>query len=43
MERDTEKTAAPIELGTASRRTLGGDGAFIDFVRMMAHWGIAAA
>jgi hypothetical protein len=30
-----------VDLGTASRRTLGAEGKVTDFVRMIEHWGIS--
>jgi len=30
-----------VDLGAASRRTLGADGKVTDFVRMLDHWGIS--
>lgn len=30
-----------VDLGVASRRTLGADGKVTDFVRMIEHWGIS--
>lgn len=41
MERENEKAGVLIDLGAASSQTLGADGAFIDFVRLMNHWGIS--
>lgn len=35
------KTRPLVDLGAASRRTLGADGPFTDFVRMLDHWGIS--
>jgi len=39
MERN--KTQPIIDLGAASKRTLGAEGKVTDFVRMMEHWGIS--
>lgn len=41
MERDSNQSATPIDLGNASQQTLGGNGEMIDFVRFMEHWGIS--
>jgi hypothetical protein len=30
-----------MQLGAATRRTLGADGNYTDFVRMLDHWGIS--
>lgn len=30
-----------IDLGAASKRTLGATGAYTDFVRMLDHWGLS--
>jgi hypothetical protein len=35
------RTRSLVDLGAASRRTLGAEGQFTDFVRMLDHWGIA--
>jgi hypothetical protein len=35
-----ENQARLVDLGSASRRTLGADGPATDFVRMLDHWGI---
>lgn len=34
-------TCALVDLGAASKRTLGAVGNYTDFVRMLDHWGIS--
>lgn len=41
MERDQVQPDELIEQGTASERTLGSEGKFIDYVGMRDHWGIS--
>lgn len=41
MERDNHQSDRLVDLGEASRATLGGVGEMIDFVRYMEHWGIS--
>lgn len=40
MENAKHQAPKPVDLGCASRRTLGAEGTYTDLVRMMEHWGI---
>lgn len=41
MKYRKQRPAALIDLGFASKQTLGATGTVTDFVRMMEHWGIS--
>lgn len=43
MSKREQQDLKPINLGRASKRTLGATGDYPDFVRTMDHWGIARA